>query len=219
MDIISLIITGAVINNIFVIFSTLISIISKHITIYKFDSSADQINTEDILKEIKTNKSFVSGYSYKEGIKRPEGIFYNIQKRYVGYIENYQITNNYDKINCKVWLIGKLPIKVKCLNMTEEDNNDEKKLNDYIKIYLSCDYYEGNFKDISLPFKFKPYKEQSDIIERIENSYNANPFNICRILIWGNPGNGKSFIGKLLAKKYNSAYSFDIKLPTQVHLF
>ena len=217
MDIISLIITGAVINNIFVIFSTLISIISKHITIYKFDSSADQINTEDILKEIKTNKSFVSGYSYKEGIKRPEGIFYNIQKRYVGYIENYQITNNYSsKINCKVWLIGKLPIKVKCINTTEEenndDNNDEKKLNEHIKIYLSCDYYEGNFKDISLPLKFEPYKEQMDIIERIETTYNSNPFSICRSLIWGKPGGGKSFIGKLLAKRYKSAYSFDIKL-------
>ena len=223
MDIISLIITGALINNFFIVFSTLISIISKHLSIYKFDSSADQINTEDLLKEIKSTKSFVSGFTYKEGVKRPEGFFYNWKKKYIGYIENYQISNNYtSRIYSKVWLIGCLPIKVKCLNMTselisEEDDeiSDESKKNakdEHIKIYLSCDYYEGNFKDITLPFNFTPYQEQSSIIKDIDIMYNKNTFNICRVLIWGKPGGGKSFIGKLLAKKYKSAYSFDIKL-------
>ena len=82
MDILTLIITGALINHFFVIFSTIVSLISKHLSIYKFDSSGDQINTEELLKEIKSHKSFVSRYTYKEGVKRAEGFFYNYVKFY-----------------------------------------------------------------------------------------------------------------------------------------
>lgn len=219
MDIVSLIITGALINNFFLLFTTLISVLNKSLSIYKFDSGSDQINTEDLLKEIKQNKSFVSGYTYKEGSKRPEGIFYNWNKRFIGFVQNYQTNNNYtNRINSTIWLIGRLPIKIKCLNSTgvanEDPENNEvvSKQNENITIYLGCDYYEGNFKEINLPFKFSAFKRQDEIMNSIDSTYNQNTFNICRALIWGDPGGGKSFIGKLLAKKYSSAYSFDIKL-------
>ena len=216
MDILTLIISGALINHFFVIFSTLVSLISKHLSIYKFDSCGDQINTEELLKEIKSHKSFVSRYTYKDGIKGAEGFFYNIEKRYIGFIVNYQTSNNFtSKIYSTVWLIGRLPMRIKCLNNPDgidKDDDDNEEMKDNLKIYLGCDYYEGNFKEIALPFKFEPFEEQADIMNSIETAYEGNPFNICRVLIWGQPGGGKSFIGKLLAKKYSSAYSFDIKL-------
>ena len=210
---------GAIINNFFIIFSTLTIFIFRSMSIYKFDSSSDPINTEDLLKSIKKNKSFMSGYTFKEGIKRPDGIFYNWKLKYIGLVENYQTTSNYTSIiHSRIWIFGKLPIKIKCLNKTSlsdiDDLNEviENKIIEHIKIYLSCNYYDGNFKDIVLPFDFTPRLEQQCIMDSIEESYNNNPFNICRALIWGKPGGGKSFIGKLLAKKYSSAYSFDIKL-------
>jgi len=179
------------------------------------------------MKEINKNKSFISGYTFKEGFKRPEGVFYNWKMKYIGYVQNYQASNNFtSKIHNRIWLLGYLPIKVKCLDRISldednDDNNKNKNINnklskinrqEFIKVYLSCDYYDGALKDITIPFNFTPYKEQEQIMNDIEKMYFENPFKICRALIWGKPGGGKSFIGKLLAKKYRSAYSFDIKL-------
>ena len=77
--------------------------------------------------------------------------FYNIEKRYIGFIVNYQTNNNFtSKIYSTVWLIGRLPMKIKCLNNPDginEDNDNDEKVNDNLKIYLGCDYYDGNFKD------------------------------------------------------------------------
>jgi len=212
MDLINLLVTGVILKHIYIIFTTSFVFLFKHLPINVFDSSADQINTEDLLKKIAELNSFISGYTYKEGIKKPEGIFYNWNKRYIGFIENYQTTTSYtSKIQSKIWIIGKLPISLKSLNIQENSNNMNKDQS-LIKIYLGCDYYDGHFKDISLPFSFKPYNNQQEIIESIDHCYKNHPFKICRSIIWGKPGGGKSFIGKLLAKKYNAAYSFDIKL-------
>ena len=214
MDLIHLLITGVFLKHIYVILTTLFVFSFKHLPINIFDSSSDNINTEDLLKNIKQSNSFISGYTFKEGIKRPEGIFYNWSKKYLGYIENYQTNTSYaSKIQSKIWIVGKLPINIKSLN-SDDSNNDSKDNNKCtkIKIYLGCNYYEGNFKDILLPFNFDPFENQKFIIEKIHETYEKNAFSICRTLIWGKPGGGKSFIGKLLAKKYNSAYSFDVKL-------
>jgi hypothetical protein len=216
MDLIHLLITGVFLKHIYVILTTLFVFSFKHLPINIFDSSSDNINTEDLLKNIKQSNAFISGYTFKEGVKRPEGIFYNWSKKYLGYIENYQTNTSYtSKIQSKIWIVGKLPINIKSLNSDDSNNTDSKQDDNKIakiKIYLGCGYYDGNFKDILLPFNFDPFENQKLIIKKIHDTYDKNPFNICRTLIWGKPGGGKSFIGKLLAKKYNSAYSFDVKL-------
>lgn len=211
MELISLLLTGIVLKHIYTISTFLFVLLFRHLPIHKFDSSSDPINTDDLLKYINNNKlnSFIAGYTFKEGAKRPEGIFYNFQKRYIGYIENYQTQTSYTpKINSSIWILGTIPIEIKSLNK----ESDTKDTTESIKIYLGSNYYDGTFKDITLPLPFEPLQKQKIIIDKIVDIYDSNPFSICRALVYGNPGGGKSFIGKLLAKKYNSAYSFDIKV-------
>ena len=212
MEIIALLLTGILLNHFYALVSTVVALIFRKIPVSKFDSSSDPINTEDLLKEISNNNSFIVGYTFKEGQKKPEGVFFNWGKRYIGFIENYQVSNNFTtKIHSRISIFGNLPIKIKCLNKNEGIVKDGEK-HEYIKILLNSNYYEGNFKEVMLEFNFQPKKSQQDVIKSIETLYNNNPFNICRCLVWGMPGGGKSFIGKLLAKKYDSAYCFDIKL-------
>ena len=223
--------TSFLFNNLHIAISFITILILKNwVHYYKFDTIADQINTNDLLKKIKADKCFSTMYSIKDGIKKPEGIFFNNEHKYIGYINNYTINNNYtSKTHSTVWIIGYLPITIKNLSLlnndeleesesditkqnTTEDNPIEKRLK-YIKLFLSSNYYDGSFKEICLPFeKWQPLHNQIPIIENINNTYNSHPFCICRTLLWGTPGMGKSFIGKLLAHKYKSAYCFDIKL-------
>lgn len=232
MDFTNLFVTGFILNNLYLIVTTLVVLLFRNYPIYNFDSACDPINTEDLLKKIREDKSFIKGYTFKEGTKKPAGLFYNFSKKYIGYIKNYQTSNNFStKVQSYITIYGVLPIKVKCLNNDDEDNYDEDKSEDKsqvddtkdncddsktknktIKLYLVNSYYDGEFRDLYLPFNFKPYNYQKTIIDKIDNVYQNHPFNICRALIWGEPGGGKSFIGKLLAQKYSSAYCFGIKL-------
>ena len=217
MEIFALLLTGILLNHLYAFISTLFALIFRNIPVFRFDSSSDPINTEDLLKEIRKNKAFIVGYTFKEGVRKPEGLFVSWKMKYVGFIENYQVSNNFTtKIHSKIAIFGKLPINIKCLNNSDELAIDkdgvEPKENNQIKIYLNSNYYEGNFKKISLEFKFNSKPIQAEIIDQISEKYESNPFNICRALVWGHPGGGKSFIGKLLAKKYDSAYCFDIKM-------
>ena len=226
MDFTNLFVTGFILNNLYLIVTTLAVLLFRNYPIYNFDSAADPINTEDLLKKIREDKSFIKGYTFKEGTKKPEGLFYNFSKRYIGYIKNYHTSTNFStKVQSYITIYGVLPINVKCLNNDENDNdnsqndsqddsNNGEKTNKTktIKLYLVNSYYDGDFKDLYLPFNFKPFNYQKNIIDKIDNIYQNNPFNICRALIWGEPGGGKSFIGKLLAQKYSSAYCFGIKL-------
>lgn len=231
MDFSNLFITGFILNNLYLILTTVVVLLFRNYPIYNFDSSSDPINTEDLLKKIKEDKSFIKGYTFKEGTRKPEGLFYNFSKKYIGYIKNYQTSNNFStKVQSYITIYGVLPIKVKCLNNDEDNSHDENSVSDNnchetcddnkektnknktIKLYLVNSYYDGEFRDLYLPFNFKPYNYQSTIIDKIDSIYQKHPFNICRALIWGEPGGGKSFIGKLLAQKYSSAYCFGIKL-------
>ena len=217
MEILTLLLTGILLNHFYTFVSTIFALVFHKVPVFRFDSSSDPINKEDLLKEIRKNKAFIVGYTFKEGVRKPEGLFISWKMRYIGFIENYQVSNNFTtKIHSKIAIFGKLPINVKCLNKAHElaidKDENESKENNQIKIFLNSNYYEGNFKEISLEFKFNPKPIQADIINQISEKYNSSTFNICRTLVWGQPGGGKSFIGKLLAKKYNAAYCFDIKI-------
>ena len=97
-----------------------------------------------------------------------------------------------------MWLIGYLPIKVKCLNMTSEliseeddeisDDSKKKSKDEHIKIYLSDRLiHEVTLRILPFHLNFTPYQEQLNIINDIDIMYNKNTFNICRVLIWGKP--------------------------------
>ena len=116
-------------------------------------------------------------------------------------------------MNSTIYIIGKCPIEIKAITNINQDSDDETE-KEFVKLYLSSQYHDGNFKEISLPFKdFEPFECQQKIMEQIVDSYSSNKFFICRSLIYGEPKKGKSFIGKS-AHEYNSAYCFDIKLDS-----
>ena len=178
-------------------------------SLYTFDSTSDPINCEDLLNQIKQDNSFITGYSFKQGEKQPEGLFYNFKKRYIGYIKNYSSSGRFSTtIQFQIILYGKMPIKIKSLNNSDVIKNKDNK----IKLYLCDSSYDGGFNEIKIPFDFSPKKNQENIMDKIDNIYKNHKFNICRVLVWGSPGGGKSFIGKLLADKYKSSCCFDINL-------
>ena len=127
MDLINLIITGILINHLYFIFTTLLVLLFRNFPIYQFDTSSDPINTEDLLKEVKKDESFKTGYTLKEGEKKPEGLFYNYQKKYIGYITNYQTSNNFSaKVHSKIYFYGNLPIELKSLSTRCNEKDKEK---------------------------------------------------------------------------------------------
>jgi len=209
MEISNLFVTGFILNNLYPIFSTILVFICNKFPVYTFDSISDPINSEDLLNQIKKDKSFITGYSFKQGEKNPEGLFYNFSKRYIGYIKNYTSNNHYsNSIQYNIIFYGNVPIKIKSIN----NSNPISEKEDKIKLYLGDSSYNGGFNELKIPFNFTPYENQKKVINMIDEIYKENKFNICRVLVWGSPGGGKSFIGKLLAKKYNSHCCFDINL-------
>ena len=208
----SIILTNLV-NFTSILCSIFVNFFSKYFSYYVFDSITDPINTKNVLKKIKDNGGFISKFTINDGKQEPEGFCCNYKNKYIVYIENSISSNHYTtKKNSKVHVIGKCPIEIKSISNLEEDNDTENK---FVTLYLSSAFYDGQFKEISLPFEnFEPLKNQIPVIDKICKSYEENVFHICRSLVWGEPRKGKSFIGKLLADKYKSAYCFDIKLDS-----
>jgi hypothetical protein len=211
-----LLFTSLILSNLISILSFFLSLcvyaFSKYYSYYVFDSVSDPINTTNLLKKIKKNEGFISQLTISDGSKEPTGVCINYNEGYIAYIHNYNVSNNFNsKMNSSIYIIGKCPIEIKAItNINNEEDN-----NDFVKLYLSSQYHDGNFKEISLPFKkFEPYDCQQKIMEKIVDSYRDNKFFICRSLIYGEPKKGKSFIGKLLAHEFKSAYCFDVKLDS-----
>jgi len=214
MDLINLLLTSLILTNLLKILSFLISFIGqKWVIFHKFDSISDSVNTKELQKSIKNSNSFIEIKTLIDGDKLPEGIFLNYKERYFGYVHNYNVSNNYSSKNhTTICIFGKVPIQIKNINIYENSTDLEKE-SCFIKILLSNNFYNGNFKEILLPFKnFPPKENQQIVIDKIKKKYNEHPFKICRSLIWGSPGMGKSFIGKLLAKDFKSSCCFDIKI-------
>ena len=211
-----LLFTSLILSNLWTILSFICSVViyklSQSYSYYVFDSLCDPINTNNLLKKIKKNEGFISKLSIKDGSKEPTGICFNYNEKYLAYIENYNTSNNFNsKTNSVIYIIGKCPIEIKAI--TSINNEDDEESKDFVKLYLSSQYHDGNFKEISLPFKnFEPFDCQQKIMEQIIDKYKESKFYICRSLIYGAPKKGKSFIGKLLAYEFDSAYCFDIKL-------
>lgn len=212
-----LLLTSLILANFMHIISFLCSIwifiFSKYYSYYVFDSVSDPINTSTLLKKIKKNDGFISQLTIRDGSKEPSGVCMNYKERYICYVHNYNVSNNFNsKMNSRIYIIGKCPIEIKAItNINKDDDSDNS--NDFVKLYLSSQYHDGIFKEISLPFKnFEPYDCQQKIMEQIIDNYRSNKFFICRSLIYGEPKKGKSFIGKLLAHEFKSAYCFDVKL-------
>ncbi len=214
--ILNLIFTSVILTNLVNIISILCSLFvyyfSSKLNYYVFDSVTDPINTKNILNKLKENKGFVSKYTIVDGKHEPEGLCINYEYKYIAYIENTILSNNYtSKKNSRIYVIGMCPIEIKSITNLEEDSTNDKT----VKLYLSSAFYDGQFKQISIPFdNFEPLCNQIPIIDKISSEYDKNVFHICRTLVWGPPRKGKSFLGKLLADKYKSAYCFDLKLDT-----
>jgi len=208
--------TGFLLNNLYIITTSLLVLIYRKLPIYTFDTLSDSVNTNDLLKQIREDKSFITSYSFKDGMKKPQGLFYNFKKKYIGFITNYPSAHNYStKMASRVTFYGILPIKIKSLNEDIDDLVEalpKKEKKKTFTLYLGESGYESGYKDIKQQFNFTPKKNQKNIMKKIETLFNENKFSICRALIYGVPGSGKSFIGKLLAKKYESHYCFDINL-------
>ena len=221
--ILDLVFTSIILTNIVAIGSFICSIsintcskYLKYLNYYIFDSVSDPINTKNILKQIKDNGGFISKYIIDDGKQEPDGLCFNIKHKYLVYIENWTTSNQYtSKKNSKVYVIGKCPIDIKSISNLDDSGDDIGENTKVLKLYLSSAFYDGQFKQINLPFNnFEPLSHQTDTINKIVDSYEKNIFHICRTLVYGEPRKGKSFIGKLLASKYDSAYCFDIKLDS-----
>lgn len=197
--------------------SIFIFMTSKYFNYYLFDTVSDSVNTKNILNKIKENGGFISKYSINDGKKEPDGLCISVKNRYLCFIQYYNTSNNFNsKKHAKLMILGKIPVEIKSITNIEDcGENDNKVKKQFVTLYLSSAFYDGDFKKIMLPFDgFEPLEHQQTAIDNIKKTYDENKFNICRSLVWGDPKRGKSFIGKLLAAQYKSAYCFDIKLDS-----
>ena len=147
--------------------SLVVYIFSKYYNFYVFDSVSDPINTANLLKKIKKNEGFISQLTIRDGSKEPTGVCINYKERYLCYVSNYNVSNNFNsKMNSRIYIIGKCPIEIKAI--TNINNDEDENNNEFVKLYLSSQYHDGNFKEISLPFgNFEPYDCQQNVMEKI----------------------------------------------------
>lgn len=184
-----------------------------------FDGLADRENTikivEFINKDEFTRKSMLY---YTSGVKEPSGVCFNNTKgkRFLCYIKNEnRIDNGRNKLVQTIYLLGKIPVDLVKSNFDVEDNGSNDNEKKFIKVWdKSNDYRDSYIYKMSIPFNYKPYKVQEEIMDNIISLYKTSDNNIVRALVYGKPGKGKSFIGKLLAKKLNGELATYINLTT-----
>ena len=172
-------------------------------------SDTDNVNAQRLIKYIKDDNTHTQYNYIHDGDGHPNGYCINRTKRFIAYV-TYSATDNKkgDSLSSFIYFIGKLPDDIK-KNPIEVKKEKEPS----IELYLSGIYYGDIPRSIHLPFAgFEPRESQLRIINEIMDTYHENKFNICRTLIYGEPGMGKSFIAKLLAKELDAKCCFDLKL-------
>lgn len=215
VDLFNLLITGYFLSSFNFILSIILSlIIYFKFRIYIFNTTSDNVNTGKILNFIIENNSYIQYSFLYEGKIEPEGLCFSFSKKYISYIIQSKTTFNHgSKKESEIWYIGVLPFEITNKNENEDIDENGKKLDKKIKLYLSNKYFDGNFDEIKLPFtNFVENEKQKNLIDMIIDGYENHKFNINRVLIYGSPGSGKSFIGKLLAARLDTSLCFDLKL-------
>lgn len=194
---------------------------------YIFWSQTDHYYTRKLEKYLMENSSIISKRDLDKGEIRPLGICLSFRKFYFAYIDSYADSDSKSSETITtIYYFGKLPFEIKKADNSvqnndssnsesdsEEEDNEQKKLKNYVNcITYNGSSYRSSFKKVKLPFPFKPYSKQQDIIMDIDYVFKNHDNKIARILLTGSTGVGKSFIAKLLAQKYNSSFCFEIKL-------
>lgn len=176
-----------------------------------FDSDNDNENTDKLLKFI-NDTAYNPRVIYHQGEKRPDGLCFSWKNKYISYIFNSsQATRERVKVTSKIYYLGKLKIDIikgnKLIDVTDE--NDKKIIMIWDK---TSDFLDSYIYKMEVPFNFEPYPKQVDILDQIINHWNNSKIYVSRTLIYGDPGSGKSFLGKLLASKLNGELATYINL-------
>lgn len=198
-------------NEIFVICLGGISIIFLNQNIKIFDSNNDNENTDKLLDYINDNCTSIQSFYYK-GKSKPEGLCFSFEKKIICYVFNRtEVTRDRFKTNTKIWYIGKINIEIK------SENNIPKELESSPKITIwdkDSDFIDSHIYKFEIPFDYQATNVQEKLINKILENYESSKIFVCRCLIYGNPGCGKSFLGKLITKKLNGQLSTYINLGT-----
>jgi len=173
------------------------------------NSIIDEHNCDKLLKYIIKNSKYIQSHSINLNEKIPIGLCFN--KKFIAFIKNETISGQRDtKVECFITFIGILPEEIK-INHSIDLKETKKK--DTIKIMMrQGSHYHSKFVTRPQKFNHKPTKKQIKIINSITAHYDNSDNKVGKYLIQGDSGTGKSFISKLLAKKFNCPLTFQIKL-------
>jgi hypothetical protein len=208
IEFVYLTISNYVIGNLNVIIGILFSLaLYRYTEIYYINSKTDDVNTERLMKHIKEHLTFVQNYFIFEGEKEPYGYCFSWKHKFVAHINQSSGTGMGSKKTTQITFIGDLPEDIK------KDEPSKVDVEEVLELYLARAYYNDMPQLVKLPFSgFEPKKRQLEIMKQIKDIYDDSKFNICRTLIYGDPGKGKSFIGKLLAKELDTKLCFDLNV-------
>lgn len=135
------------------------------------------------------------------------GFFFT--KRYIGYIKE-EISARGNSI-IKVFILTTPRLYKHLLDAPTDADTDtslsEVVVEDIRTMTLwerSGSYFDLSYSRRKLPFPFEPKLNQVPIIKRIKELYTTT-YNTC-VMLHGEPGKGKSMIGRLLAVEYEGHY-------------
>ncbi len=211
IEFVFLTISNYIVGNLNMLFGILFSLaLCRYTKVHYLNSGVDDVNTEKLMKHIKKEVGFVQCSFIYDGEQEPYGFCVSWKSKFVAWVsQSSQQARGGNKKVTSVIFLGKLPEDIKKDEPTTKEGEEEE----VIELYLARAYYNELPQLIRLPFGgFEPKKAQLEIMKKLKDIYDDSKFNICRALIHGPPGSGKSFIGKLLAKELGTKLCFDVCL-------